>query len=222
MAMIWCCSYPLEALWMWRRGIYMLYHYAGWDMGQVLWAKTEMPIEWMASFQVTTKIKNSSDHHQCENYGDSHVRLWWCNLKAYHTSTAHQCGVHFLNATCDQHCEAATLVCKTYPSFCTTMLGCKLWCMCSIYPAPVTSIWFLSWRTYFVTFASELLQRFIRAVDHSIRTINRRDAANSFCFLFYLMTTMYCRGQRPSPSIDEWGMIWMIMMATWYLGTNVA
>ena len=70
------------------------YHYAGWDMGQIVRATKETPIELMASLRFTTKIRSSSEPQQCESYGDSRVRLWWCYPNAYRSPTAdRQCAV---------------------------------------------------------------------------------------------------------------------------------
>jgi len=57
-------------------------------MGQIVRATNETPIERMASLRVTTKIKSSSEPQQCESYGDSRVRLWWCYPNAFRSPTA--------------------------------------------------------------------------------------------------------------------------------------
>jgi len=48
----------------------------------------ETPSQRMASLQVTTIIKSSSEPQQCESYGESRVRLWWCYPNAYRSPTA--------------------------------------------------------------------------------------------------------------------------------------
>ena len=78
-------------LWVRTRGFLTPYH---WDMGQIVRATNETPIEWMASLRVTTKIESLSEPQKCESYGDSRVRLWWCYSNAYHSPTAdRQCAV---------------------------------------------------------------------------------------------------------------------------------
>jgi len=62
-------------------------------MGQIVRATNETPVKRMALLRVTTKIK-SSEPQQCESYGDSHARLWWCYPNAYRSPTAdRQCAV---------------------------------------------------------------------------------------------------------------------------------
>ena len=45
-------------------------------------ARSYEPIKQMHHYMSAQKSKSSSDPHQREGYGDSHVQLWWCDLKA--------------------------------------------------------------------------------------------------------------------------------------------
>ena len=58
-----------------RRKLSCTHHYAGQDLGQIVPARTETPIEKLASLWVTSKFKILSESQHCESYGGSCVCL---------------------------------------------------------------------------------------------------------------------------------------------------
>lgn len=70
-----CSTNPLGALWQGTKRFSATHHYAGWYMGEVIWAKNETVIKWMATLRISPEITRSSDPHKWEKYSDPIIKV---------------------------------------------------------------------------------------------------------------------------------------------------